>query len=44
MRIGGGLLDEPLHTRRERVVRVMHEDVALLQGVEHVRRVGRLDL
>ena len=40
LRIGGGLLDEPLHAGRERVVGVLDQDVALAQGGEHA--LGRL--
>ena len=36
-RVAGGLLDERLDGRRERVVRVVHEDVA---GAEHAEQVG----
>nr|CEL15387.1 hypothetical protein [Kibdelosporangium sp. MJ126-NF4] len=42
VRVAGRLLDETLHTRRERVVRVMHQHVALPQRGEHA--LGRLVL
>ena len=37
--IGHGLLDEPLDRARERVVRVVDQDVALAHGGHHVRRL-----
>ena len=42
IRVGRGLLDEALHARGERLVRVVHEHVALPQGGEHA--LGRLVL
>ena len=45
VRVGGGLLDEALHAGGERVVRVVHQDVALAQPVEDAARhlaVGQL--
>ena len=44
VRVGGGLLDEPLHRRRERVVRVVQQHVVAPRGLEHVDRARRLDL
>ena len=38
LRVGRGLLDEPLHARGERVVRVVHEHVALAQRREDALR------
>ena len=38
VRVSRGLLDEPLHAGRERVVGVVHEDVALAQHLEEVGR------
>ena len=38
VRVAGGLLDERLDGGRERVVRVVHEHVALLEDAEHVGR------
>ena len=43
VRVGGRLLDEPLHGGRERVVRVLQEDVAARQRLEHVDGRRRLD-
>ena len=44
VRVGGGLLDEALHAGRERVVRVVQQDVAPRDRREHVGRARGLDL
>ena len=41
LRVGRGLLDEALHAGRERVVRVVHQDVAVAQpGEDAARRLA----
>ncbi len=44
LRVGGRLREERLHRRRERVVRVMQQNVALADRGEDVLRAARLDL
>ena len=43
LRIGRGLRQERLHGRREGIVRVVQQDVALADGGENVLRTGRFD-
>jgi len=44
MRIISRLFNEALHARCERVVRMVQQNIALLQSSEHVGRLCRLDL
>ena len=44
VRVGGGLLEEALHGRRERVVRVVQQYVVPTGRLEHVDRRRRLDV